>query len=286
MTGPRAPGFGLFIGIFPFVCLLAISAFAADFDFPKLTGRVVDEANILSADRRSELATELARHEKRTSNQIVVVTVKSLQGRTIEEYGYQLGRYWGIGQKGKNNGVLLIVAPAERKVRIEVGYGLEDKLTDALSKLIIEQVIIPKFRAGRMQDGIVAGAIRIADVLETGNLPVNPPKGETGTTMFDWGWMFAWAVLLFVIAFVCIRDIFRSSLPVRQPCCSDTEKSAPAGALTASKKRECRYKDDYFGGYGGGFGHAGMYGGGGFGGGGGFSGGGGGFGGGGASGGW
>src|SRR5215510_9002444 len=104
--------------------LLAVTV-AWSLDFPRLTGRVVDEAGILDPQTKAALEQKLADFEAKTTGQFVVVTLKSLQGTSIEDYGYQLGRAWGIGQKDKNSGVLLIVAPNERKVRIEVGYGLE-----------------------------------------------------------------------------------------------------------------------------------------------------------------
>lgn len=150
-----------------FVCLLAVStlACAAQPQFPPLTGRVVDQAGLLSQTVERKLAAKLAAHEQATSQQLVVVTLKSLDGLTISQYGYRLGRHWGIGQKGKDNGTLLIVAPNERKVRIEVGYGLEGTLTDALSFNIIDQVILPKFRKGQMQAGIVAGTNAILSAL-------------------------------------------------------------------------------------------------------------------------
>src|ERR1700687_2526119 len=112
--------------------------------FATLSGRVVDDAGILSPDTRDTVTNLLAEHERQTGNQVVVVTLKSLQGTTIEQYGYQLGRAWGIGIKGKNNGALLIVSPSTHDVRIEVGYGLEGLLTDAQSKLIIENVMLPR----------------------------------------------------------------------------------------------------------------------------------------------
>jgi len=130
---------------------------AATLDFPPLTGRVVDEAGILSLSFRNEISAQLAAHEQATSNQVVVVTLKTLRGDDISDYGYQLGRHWAIGQKGKNNGVLLIVAPNEKKMRIEVGYGLEGVLTDAESRVIIERVIKPPFRQGDYEQGIRAG---------------------------------------------------------------------------------------------------------------------------------
>jgi uncharacterized protein len=111
---------------------------------------------------------------------VVVVTLKSLQGTSIEDYGYQLGRHWGIGQKGKDNGALLIVAPNEHKVRIEVGYGLEGELTDAASKLIIENIIVPAFKSGRFGPGIVAGTGAILKVLggEQLEVPVRRERDE------------------------------------------------------------------------------------------------------------
>ena len=125
--------------------------------FPPLNGRVIDHGDLISDAKELELAARLETLERDTTDQVVVVTVADLQGYEIEEYGYQLGRAWGIGQDGKNNGVLLIVAPSERKVRIEVGYGLEPVLTDALSALIIQNEILPSFREGYFERGIEQG---------------------------------------------------------------------------------------------------------------------------------
>ncbi len=142
---------------------LALSA--AALTFPTLSGRVVDEANILDAGTRTALTEKLAGLEAKTTDQLVVVTLKSLQGTSIEDFGYQLGRYWRVGQKGKNNGALLIVVPGERRVRIEVGYGLEATLTDAVSRLIIENAIIPRFRANDFPGGVTRGVDDIISVL-------------------------------------------------------------------------------------------------------------------------
>jgi uncharacterized protein len=125
--------------------------------FPSLSGRVVDQARLLSDAKEAEITAKLEALEADTSDQLVVVTVDSLQDLEIEDYGYQLGRAWGIGQEGQNNGVLLIVAPNERKVRIEVGYGLEPILTDALSNQIIQTQMLPAFRQGGFERGITAG---------------------------------------------------------------------------------------------------------------------------------
>lgn len=125
--------------------------------FPALTGRVVDEAGILSPQFESEISTQLAAHEQATTNQVVIVTLKSLDGYEISDYANRLFRHWGVGQKDKNNGVLLIVAPTERKMRIEVGYGLEGVLTDAISRDIIERRLKPAFRQQNYEQGIRNG---------------------------------------------------------------------------------------------------------------------------------
>ena len=133
---------------------------------PALTGRVVDQAGILSPAVKAELETALAAHENNTTNQVVVVTLESLNGANIEEYSLELGRRGGIGQKGKDNGVLLVVAPNDKQIRIEVGYGLEGILTDALSSNIINYYIIPEFKKGDIQNGIKIGTQKIIALLE------------------------------------------------------------------------------------------------------------------------
>jgi uncharacterized protein len=170
--------------------LLLASALGAAIAFPGLTGRVVDQAGILSAAARAELEQLLAAHEEATSNQVVVVSLESLQGHAIEDYGYQLGRYWGIGQAGRDNGVLLIIAPAERKVRIEIGYGLEGTLTDALASNIIQRVILPRFRQGDMAAGTVEGARAILQAIEGTYQPRPERKGSGAEGRYDnfMGW--------------------------------------------------------------------------------------------------
>jgi len=147
------------------LCFLLLPAALAAPGFPPLTGRVVDDANVLPPAVRAQLTEKLAELEQRTSQQLVVVTLPSLQGYDIADYGYQLGRAWGIGQKSSNNGVLFIVVPSERKVRIEVGYGLEPIMTDALSEVILSQRVLPKFRNGDIAGGIVAGTDAIVEQL-------------------------------------------------------------------------------------------------------------------------
>ncbi len=133
--------------------------------FPALTSRVVDDADILDIPTEAEIDTKLKDLEAKTTNQLVVVTVPSLQGYEIADYGYRLGRAWGIGQKDKDNGALLIVAPNERKVRIEVGYGLEGTLTDAMTSLVIQNAILPRFRAGDFPGGISRGVDDLVQIL-------------------------------------------------------------------------------------------------------------------------
>lgn len=177
--------------------LSPILATAATPEFPVLSGRVVDQAKLLSPQTTQALTQQLAAHEQATTDQLVVVTLDSLQGQVIEEFGYQLGRHWGIGQKGKNNGVLLIVAPKERKVRIEVGYGLEGVLTDAISHHIIQSVILPSFKQGDYEAGISNGTTAILLALG-GEYKVpksskrkQPSGSDTGS---DMGWIFFVAI--------------------------------------------------------------------------------------------
>jgi uncharacterized protein len=133
--------------------------------FPPLTGRIVDEAQLLSPADEQELTKTLTDLEAKSTDQLVIYTTNSLQGYEIEDFGYQLGRAWQIGQKDKNNGALLIVAPKDRKVRIEVGRGLEPQLTDIMTKLIIQNAILPAFRRGDFAAGIKAGVRDIRDVM-------------------------------------------------------------------------------------------------------------------------
>jgi uncharacterized protein len=165
-TSPVARGRRWIAALLAFFALAFTSpALAAGPAFPALTGRVVDNANILSPQVEAELTTKLENLEKTTGRQLVVATVPDLQGYEIEDYGYQLGRTWGIGQKGTNTGALLIVAPTERKVRLEVGYGLEPILTDALSSVIIQTAVLPKFKAGDLEGGVTAGTDAVIEQL-------------------------------------------------------------------------------------------------------------------------
>jgi len=155
------------------LALFALPAHAQS--FPKFTGLVTDAAHVLPADRRAALEQKLEALQQRTNHQLVVATVPDLGGYDIADYGYRLGRAWGVGLKGADNGAILIVAPNDRKVRVEVGYGLEGVLTDAFSSVVINQQVLPRFKAGDMPGGIEAGADAIAAQL---SLPDDQAKAK------------------------------------------------------------------------------------------------------------
>lgn len=152
------------VGFLALLCV-GLAAFAAN--LPALTGRIVDQANIIPADIRSAIEPKLVDLEAKSGIQLVVATVTSLEGREIEPYANELFRAWKLGEKAKNNGVLLLVAPNEKRVRIEPGYGLEGTLTDALTKVIITNAIAPRFKTGDFGGGISRGVDDIITVLAT-----------------------------------------------------------------------------------------------------------------------
>ena len=149
------------------IALALAASVALALTFPPLTGRIVDQANIISQQTRDALEPKLAELEQKSGIQLVVATVNSLEGQEIEPYANELFRFWKLGEKNKNNGVLLLVAPKERRVRIEVGYGLEGTLTDALSAVIIANAITPRFKTGDYSGGITRGVDDIVTVLTT-----------------------------------------------------------------------------------------------------------------------
>ncbi len=231
--------------------LLSVAAWAEP-TFPKLSGRVVDTANMLSTNAERQIAALSEAHEEATGNQVVIVTLPDLQGYTIEEYGFQLGRHWGIGQSEKNNGVLLIASEAERKIRIEVGYGLEGQLTDAIASNIINSQITPRFKRAQFDDGFYVGTVSVIQALGGEYKMRETSQKKSGASN-------NWFGLIFFLAFFVFPSLFgrRSFWAL-----------LGLSALSSGSRRG-----------GGGFGGGGF-------GGGGFSGGGGSFGGGGASGGW
>lgn len=150
-----------------FAAAFGLSLVAFAYSFPPLTGRVVDQAKIIPQPVASRITEKLVSLEEKSGIQFVVATVGSLEGGDIETYANLLFRTWRLGEKEKNNGVLLLVAPNERKARIEVGYGLEGTLTDALSKIIITNAMVPRFKAGDYGSGIERGVDDIITVLTT-----------------------------------------------------------------------------------------------------------------------
>ena len=149
------------------LALVWLATLAAALTFPPLTGRIVDQAGILSPEEEAAIEPKLKDLEERSGIQLVVATVGSLEGQEIEPYANELFRAWKLGEAEKNNGVLLLVAPNERRVRIEVGYGLEGTLTDALASVIITNAITPRFKAGDFGGGVARGVDDIITVLTT-----------------------------------------------------------------------------------------------------------------------
>jgi uncharacterized protein len=178
---------------------VAVNALADSPPIPALSGRVVDQASILDASQESRLTSKLANFEAKSSIQLVVVTLASLGDWPVEDWGLTLGRTWGIGQKGKDNGVLLIVAPNDREVRIEVGYGLEGTLPDATVDAIIRNVIIPRFRAGDMAGGISDGVDAVIAALSGSGEEFTPsPRALVSQSLSEWAPVF-FVGLFFVI---------------------------------------------------------------------------------------
>jgi uncharacterized protein len=243
--------------------LFAAPALAAP-QFPPLTGRVVDDAHVLTPATSAALTAKLAALEAQTTRQLVVVTLPSLGGYDIADYGYQLLRHWGIGQKATNNGAVFIVVPSEHKVRIEVGYGLEPVLTDALSSVILQRAVLPKFRAGDVQGGIVDGTDAIVGQLSLDQSAAEARAAQAAAAPRSHGNPIGAIIPIFFLIFIGFSLL----------------RGRGGGGLGWLLPMMI------LGGSRGGWGGGGGFGGGGFGGGGGFSGGGGSGGGGGASGGW
>jgi uncharacterized protein len=193
-----------------FALLCFIAPVTAAPNFPALTGRVVDGANILSATTKDDLNQKLTALEQKTSRQLVVVTIPSLQGYEISDYGYQLGRAWGIGQAKLNNGILLIVAPTEHKVRVEVGYGLEPIVTDALSEVIIQTQILPKFRSGDFNGGVEAGADALIQQLslDTSEAEKRAAAAEQQQGQGDQGGGGIGGFIILLFIFIAIARVF------------------------------------------------------------------------------
>ena len=236
--------------------------------FPTLTGRITDEAGLIKPEDYTAIVEQLKALEAKSTDQVAVVTLKSLQDYPIEDFGYRLGRKWGIGQKDKDNGILLIVAPNERKVRIEVGRGLEPLMTDLMSKLIIENAILPEFRRGDYSAGIRAGVRDINDVLlgDAEEVKNRARQADDKLDFFQVVLIIFWIIVILFVVFAVVQSI------------SQQQQQAVG---SRGQRRRSAYTPSDSGSWGSGGGWSGGGGGGG-----GWSGGGGGFGGGGSSGSW
>lgn len=234
---------------------------ASALEVPPLRGRVNDYARLLPQDRARALEERLARFEQETGHQIAVLTIPSLENENLEEFSIRVAESWKIGQKGFDNGAILLIAKNDRKLRIEVGYGLEGVLPDAIASRIIREVVVPRFRENDFPGGIEAGVEAIMKVTSGEPLPETARAAKRRDTLVS--------PLVQVIPLLLLLGLYGLSA---------LSWSGNPGVWGARGRR--RYVGWSGAGFGGGFG------GGGFGGGGGFSGGGGGFGGGGASGGW
>lgn len=187
----------------------AVGGFAAPvaaLDVPPLSGRVVDIAHLLPEPVAKTLSDDLAAHEARTGNQVALLTLPSLAGEPLEEFSHRVATAWKLGQKGTDNGVLMLVVPGERKIRIEVGYGLEGTLTDAKSSRIIRDEMAPRFRAGDFPGGIAAGVKAVLGTIEGTYTPpervqrtTQTPRLDEFLTTGDWV-VFALAVIIGIAA--------------------------------------------------------------------------------------
>ena len=157
-------------GSFVLTCILslasALTSLSFALDVPPLTSRVVDLAQVLPATVAASLVRDLEAHESKTSNQVTVLILSSLEGEPLESFAHRVATTWKLGQKGTDNGVLFLVAMKERKIRFEVGYGLEGTLTDARSAQIIRSEIIPRFRNGDASGGVAVGVAAILKTIE------------------------------------------------------------------------------------------------------------------------
>lgn len=234
------------------LCSALTVAFASD--FPPLTGRVVDQADVMTAESRSDIEAKSKELEDKSGIQLVVATVQSLQGSDIETYANELFRFWRLGQAQKNNGVLLLVGPAEHKVRIEVGYGLEGTLIDALSSVVISSAIIPHFKADDFSGGIVRGVDGIVSILSGDTADWQP---MVGVRTDDRSGIGLFAILFFIFIFTIIiagivknahsgRYIKRSGRMVFVPATG----GSPSSSSWSSDESSSSSSDDFSGGGG------------------------------------
>ena len=265
--------------------LLLLVAPASAQNFPPLTGRVVDQANLLRPEQKVDLDSKLSALEAQSGRQFVVATVNSLEGREIDEYAYLLGRHWKIGDEKRDDGAVMVVAPKERKVWIATGYGAGGYLTDSVTGRIVREAVLPRFKAGDMGGGIIAGADRVIEIMKLP--PEEAARRAQQTEAQDRGRSeskvgFLPVIFIVVIFFMIINGIRRAAGGGRK---YRSRRGGGIDPMVVLWGLQALSSVSRGGGGGGGWG-GGGFGGGGFGGGGGFSGGGGSFGGGGAGGSW
>jgi uncharacterized protein len=180
-------------------------------DFPDHTGFVNDFAGVIDAESKQKLDRLLGDFAKDRDTHLIIATVKTLGGRTVEDYTNQLFKRWKVGERGKNNGILFLNAPTERKLRIEVGYGLEGRLTDIDTKMILDQIVKPEFKAGHTGEGFLKGSRAIIEKMtatrENQAVPIAvvPPKGGMSLGLI----LVIVAVIVLVVALIII--VARSS---------------------------------------------------------------------------
>ena len=246
---------------------------------PQLTGRVVDQAAMLSAQSEANLVAKLEEHERKTGNQIAVLTILSLNGDSLEDYSLRVARGWALGQKDLNNGVLFLVAKNDRKIRIETGYGVEGTLTDAIASFIIRQTVTPLFKQGQFDGGIVAGTGQIIEVLEADEAALETWKNRAKSSAdkdAEWPLILFIAIWLMIFFGGPLKSILVRTFGSEVKPGHYRWLGFDAGPNAPKPKRSKNSSGGWVGGGGGGWSSGG----------GGFSGGGGSFGGGGSSGGW
>ncbi len=223
-----------------FLCIAFSHAFALALDFPALTGRVVDQAGVMTAQSKGDVEAKSKALEEKSGIQLVVATVKSLQGGDIETYANQLFRSWKLGDAKKNNGVLLLVAPAEHKVRIEVGYGLEGTLTDALSSVIVSSAIVPRFKSNDFSGGTERGVDGIVSVLSGDTAEWQPKVPLRSNDDLGFALVVVWCAFV-IIAIIVVgylgtrsgRYVTRGGRQVFVPTASSSSSSSWGGSSSS-----------------------------------------------------
>ncbi|NTU57481.1 MAG: hypothetical protein HGB00_00960 [Chlorobiaceae bacterium] len=187
------------LAVLSFLLMLALPAVSQGAGVPALAGRVNDYASMISPQAKAVLEGKLKTLEDAESTQIVILTVPSLEGQPIEDFSIKVAEAWKVGQKGKDNGILLIVSKNDRKIRIEVGYGLEGRLTDLQSGRIINEVIQPAFRSGNIDSGFITGVDAIAASVNGEYKAPPAKKGERNKPSLPL------VVIILIVLFIYLR---------------------------------------------------------------------------------